>query len=97
MTILNQSIYNLIATTRGALSTLYPALILIITNVSPYLKNLSVGSSAKLVSLFNSFSAPGFLLADDSNHKLVEYILEAFNNIIQFQFTGRWHYITQNR
>ncbi|KAJ2956045.1 hypothetical protein NQZ79_g8054 [Umbelopsis isabellina] len=81
------SIYNLIATTRGALSTLYPALILIITNVSPYLKNLSVGSSAKLVSLFNSFSAPGFLLADDSNHKLVEYILEAFNNIIQFQFT----------
>ncbi|KAG2184645.1 hypothetical protein INT43_000558 [Umbelopsis isabellina] len=81
------SIYNLIATTRGALTTLYPALILIITNVSPYLKNLSVGSSAKLVSLFNSFSAPGFLLADDSNHKLVEYILEAFNSIIQFQFT----------
>ncbi|KAI9279691.1 high-temperature-induced dauer-formation protein-domain-containing protein [Umbelopsis sp. AD052] len=81
------SIYNLIATTRGALSTLYPALILIIANVSPYLKNLSVTSSSKLVSLFNSFTAPGFLLADDSNHRLVEYILESFNNIIQYQFT----------
>ncbi|KAH8554602.1 high-temperature-induced dauer-formation protein-domain-containing protein [Umbelopsis sp. PMI_123] len=81
------SIYNLIASTRGALSTLYPALILIIANVSPYLKNLSVSSSSKLVSLFSSFTAPGFLLADDSNHNLVEYILESFNNIIQYQFT----------
>lgn len=34
-------------------------------------------------------SAPGFLLADEANHKLIEYLLEAFNNIIRFQFSGK--------
>ncbi|CAJ0753766.1 6874_t:CDS:10 [Entrophospora sp. SA101] len=80
------SIYALIATTRGALHSLYPAFILTITNVSPYLKNLSVVSSTKLVQLFSSFTAPGFLLSEEGNHRLVEYMLEAFNNIIQHQY-----------
>lgn len=33
-------------------------------------------------------SAPGFLLADESNHYLIGYLLEALNNIIQFQFSS---------
>ncbi|KAI7852075.1 high-temperature-induced dauer-formation protein-domain-containing protein, partial [Circinella umbellata] len=81
------SIFTLIATSRGSLSTLYPALILTITNISPYLKNLSVTSSSKLMALFGSMSAPGFLLADEANHRLVGYLLEAFDNIIQYQFS----------
>ncbi|ORZ03659.1 high-temperature-induced dauer-formation protein-domain-containing protein [Syncephalastrum racemosum] len=81
------SVFSLIATSRGALSTLYPALILTVTNISPYLKNLSVTSSNKLVSLFGSLSAPGFLLADEANHRLVGYMLEAFNNMVQYQFS----------
>ncbi|RUP45654.1 high-temperature-induced dauer-formation protein-domain-containing protein [Jimgerdemannia flammicorona] len=87
------SIYILIATTRGSLSTLYPALLLTITNVSPYLKNLSVVSSNKLVSLFGSFSAPGFILADEGNHRLVEYLLEAFDYVIQYQYADNSHFI----
>lgn len=78
----------LIATSRGILSTLYPALILTITNVSPYLKSLSVTSSSKLVGLFGSMSAPGFILADEANHRLVGYLLEAIGNIIQYQYSG---------
>ncbi|KAF7723641.1 hypothetical protein EC973_001783 [Apophysomyces ossiformis] len=81
------SIFSLIATSRGTLSTLYPAMILTIANVSPYLKNLSVSSASKLLALFGSISAPGFLLADEANHRLVGYLLEAFNNIIQYQFS----------
>ncbi|RUS19921.1 high-temperature-induced dauer-formation protein-domain-containing protein [Endogone sp. FLAS-F59071] len=87
------SIYILIATTRGSLSSLYPALLLTITNVSPYLKNLSVVSSNKLVSLFGSFAAPGFILADEGNHWLVEYLLEAFDYVIQYQYADNAHFI----
>ncbi|KAI9026658.1 high-temperature-induced dauer-formation protein-domain-containing protein [Phycomyces nitens] len=87
------SIFSLIATTRGTLSTLYPALVLTISNVSPYLKNLSVISSSKLVGLFSSISAPGFLLADESNYRLLSYLIEAFNNIIQYQFTDNPNFV----
>lgn len=40
-------------------------------------------------------SAPGFLLADEANHHLIEYMLEALNNTVQFQFTSKvveYHY-----
>ncbi|KAG9288895.1 hypothetical protein G9A89_019517 [Geosiphon pyriformis] len=87
------SIYALIATTRGTLHALYPALVLTITNVSPFLKNLSVVSSTKLVQLFVSFSTPGFLLSEEGNHRLVGFILEAFNNIVQYQFSDNPHVI----
>ncbi|CAO3591862.1 unnamed protein product [Absidia cylindrospora] len=82
------SIVNLIASTHGSLSSLYPAFILTMTNVSPYLKNLSVGSASKLITLFNSVSSAGFMLADDSNHRLTGYMLEIFNNIIQYHFAN---------
>ncbi|CAI2180637.1 19593_t:CDS:10 [Funneliformis geosporum] len=87
------SIYALIATTRGTLHSLYHAYVLTITNVSPYLKNLSVVSSTKLVHLFSQFTSSTFLLAEEGNHRLVEYLLEAFNNIIQYQFSDNPHLI----
>ncbi|EPB85631.1 hypothetical protein HMPREF1544_07625 [Mucor circinelloides 1006PhL] len=80
------TIFSLIALSRGTLSTLYPALIKTIANISPYLKNLTPLTCSKLLALFSSMSAPGFLLADEANHHLVEYLLEAFNNMIQFQY-----------
>ncbi|KAI7863832.1 high-temperature-induced dauer-formation protein-domain-containing protein [Spinellus fusiger] len=87
------SIFSLIATTHGTLSTLYPALVLTISNVSPYLKHLSVTCSSKLLGLLSSISAPGFLLADEANYKLLGYLLEAFNNIIQYQFTDNPNFV----
>jgi hypothetical protein len=85
------TIFSLIASSRGTLSTIYPELVKTITNISPYLKNLSSLTSTKLLSLFSSMAAPGFLLADESNHFLIEYLLEALNNIIQFQFDSKFY------
>ncbi|KAI8327861.1 high-temperature-induced dauer-formation protein-domain-containing protein [Chlamydoabsidia padenii] len=79
------SIFNLIATSRGYLSILYPSLIITLTNLSPYLKYISAPAASKYVALLNSFSAPGFLLADKNNPSLVKYLLEAFYNIIRYQ------------
>ncbi|KAI8980299.1 high-temperature-induced dauer-formation protein-domain-containing protein [Pilobolus umbonatus] len=87
------TIFSLIASSKGTLSTLYPSMMITITNISCYLKNLSPVTSNKLLSLLSSVSSPGFLLADESNHNLVKYLLEALNNILQFQFSSNPHLI----
>ncbi|KAI8089131.1 high-temperature-induced dauer-formation protein-domain-containing protein [Halteromyces radiatus] len=79
------SIYNMIATSRGHLSILYPSLIITLTNLSPYLKHISPSAANKWVALFGSFAAPGFLLADETNPCLVQYFLEGFYNILRHQ------------
>ena len=61
----------MIATTSGTLSSLYPAFIIALANASPYFKNLSVNSSARLLHLFTSFSNPSFLLADEGHPRLL--------------------------
>ena len=62
---------------------------LIHSPVSPYLKSLSMVTCARLMHLMESFSTQWFLFAKPTNHYLVFYLLEIFNNIIQYQFDGR--------
>lgn len=60
----------------------------ILFSVSPYLKTLSMVASTKLLHLLEAFSTPWFLFSSPSNHHLVFFLLEIFNNIIQYQFDG---------
>lgn len=57
--------------------------------VSPYLKTLSMVASTKLLHLLEAFSTPWFLFSSPTNHHLVFFLLEIFNNIIQYQFDGK--------
>ncbi|KAL7273727.1 hypothetical protein RUND412_003408 [Rhizina undulata] len=82
------SIYSLITSSKGKLGAVYPALLAIIANVAPHIKNLSPTASSKLVQLFASISAPGFLLANESNHALLHSLLESINSIIEHQYAG---------
>jgi High-temperature-induced dauer-formation protein len=82
-----QSIYNLIATSKGNLTLLYPTFLRTLVNVSPHLKSLSTTSSQKLISLFNSMASPTFLLAKESNPALLHILLETLSNIIEHQHT----------
>lgn len=59
--------------------------------VSPYLKSLSMVAANKLLHLLEAFSTTWFLFSAAQNHHLVFFLLEAFNNIIQYQFDGRLH------
>ncbi|ORY21894.1 high-temperature-induced dauer-formation protein-domain-containing protein [Naematelia encephala] len=77
------SIYS-IATTPG-LNPLFPALTISIANVAPFLHNLGVQASTRLLQLFKAFSAPNFLLADEGHPRLVYYLLETFNSILYYQ------------
>lgn len=58
-------------------------------SVSPYLKTLSMVSSTKLLHLVEAFTTPWFLFSSPSANHLVFFLLEIFNNIIQYQFDGK--------
>jgi hypothetical protein len=85
-----QSIYSIIATSQGKLTTIYPALLAVIANISGYLTNISSTTTSKLLQLFSSMSSPSFLLANDSNHELLQALLESMNAIIEHQYLSKW-------
>ncbi|XP_054455012.1 protein HID1b [Anoplopoma fimbria] len=70
------------------LQPLFDCLLTIIVNISPYLKSLSMLAANKLLHLLEAFSTPWFLFSSRQNHHLVFFLLEVFNNIIQYQFDG---------
>eukprot|EP01059_Diplonema_ambulator_P034727 TRINITY_DN7943_c1_g2_i1.p1 TRINITY_DN7943_c1_g2~~TRINITY_DN7943_c1_g2_i1.p1 ORF type:complete len:828 (+),score=267.82 TRINITY_DN7943_c1_g2_i1:1054-3537(+) len=60
----------------------------VISNLSPYAKSLCMVSSTKLVNLFEAISSPRFLKSSEDNWKCLSLILQAFNNLIQYQYEG---------
>ncbi|KAJ7098145.1 high-temperature-induced dauer-formation protein-domain-containing protein [Mycena belliarum] len=76
------AVYAIVATTSGTLNSLYPALVIALSNSAPYFENLTVTASARLIQLFTSFSNPLFLLADEGHPRLLFFTLEIFNAVI---------------
>uniref|UniRef100_A0A8C7WJU4 HID1 domain containing b n=1 Tax=Oncorhynchus mykiss TaxID=8022 RepID=A0A8C7WJU4_ONCMY len=70
------------------LKPLFDCLLTIIVNVSPYLKSLSMVAANKLLHLLEAFSTNWFLFSASQNHHLIFFLLEVFNNLIQYQFDG---------
>ncbi|KAF2113853.1 high-temperature-induced dauer-formation protein-domain-containing protein [Lophiotrema nucula] len=80
------SIYTLLTTSKGKLDAIYPALLAIINNIAAYIQNLGRAPSSKLLQLFASMSSPSFLFANESNHTLLQSLLEALNAMIEHQY-----------
>ncbi|CAG9561628.1 unnamed protein product [Danaus chrysippus] len=80
--------HKIITTGHQRLQPLFDCLLTILVNVSPYLKTLSMVSSSKLLHLLEAFSTPWFLFSRPHHHQLVFFLLEMFNNMIQYQFDG---------
>uniref|UniRef100_A0A672MVP4 HID1 domain containing n=1 Tax=Sinocyclocheilus grahami TaxID=75366 RepID=A0A672MVP4_SINGR len=80
--------HKIITSGHQRLQPLYDCLLTIVVNVSPYLKSLSMVAANKLLHLLEAFSTNWFLFSAPQNHHLVFFLLEAFNNIIQYQFDG---------
>lgn len=80
--------HKIITTGHQRLQPLFDCLLTILVNVSPYLKTLSMVASSKLLHLLEAFSTPWFLFSHPNHHQLVFFLLEMFNNIIQYQFDG---------
>ncbi|XP_068455413.1 protein HID1b [Clinocottus analis] len=80
--------HKIITSGHQRLQPLFDCLLTIIVNISPYLKSLSMLAANKLLHLLEAFSSPWFLFSGQQNHHLVFFLLEVFNNIIQYQFDG---------
>jgi hypothetical protein len=85
-----QSIYSIIMQSQGKLTAIYSALLAIIANISPYLQHVNAQTSARLLELFISMSAPSFLLANETNHELLHSLLESMNAIIEHQYSSKF-------
>lgn len=82
------SIHTLITGSKGKLDAIYPALLAVINNIAAYVQNLSMTTCTRLLQLLGSMSTPSFLLANDSNHTLLQALLESINTIIEHQYTA---------
>ncbi|RDA87688.1 hypothetical protein CP532_3787 [Ophiocordyceps camponoti-leonardi (nom. inval.)] len=80
------SIYNLITTSQGNFSAVYPALLAVINNIAPHIEGLGASGSSQLMHLFSSMSSPSFLLANETNHTLLDSLLESINSIIENKY-----------
>ncbi|XP_016144394.1 protein HID1b [Sinocyclocheilus grahami] len=85
--------HKIITSGHQRLQPLYDCLFTIIVNVSPYLKSLSMVATNKLLHLLEVFSSLWFLFCSPVNHHLVFFLLEVFNNIIQYQFDGNFNLV----
>lgn len=77
-----------VAATKHRQRDIAESLLTIIANVSPYVKSLAVVTANKMVAMFATVSAPVFVMAAETNHTLMFYLLDTFNNLVQYQFAG---------
>jgi len=75
-------------TTQGRLESIYPALLAIINNIAPYVRDLQRATSSKLLDLFASLSSPRYLLEKEGNHAMLLSLLQAMNAILEHQYEG---------
>ena len=80
------SIHTLITGSKGRLDAIYPALLAIVNNIAPHAQHLSSTTSSKLLQLFASMSAPSFLLANETNHALLQSLMESINAAVEHQY-----------
>lgn len=87
------SIHTLITGSKGKLDAIYPALLAIINNMAAYVQGLSLSTSTRLVQLLTSMSTPSFLLANESNHNLLQALLESISTMIEHQYKSNTNLI----
>lgn len=91
--VLIESIYLLITTSSGQLSNVYPSLLLILYNTSPYWQRMSVASASRLEQLLHHFASFRFLLSDANHPYLLGLLLDSCSRAIQFNANSNGHLI----
>ncbi|KYQ89779.1 hypothetical protein DLAC_11787 [Tieghemostelium lacteum] len=78
--------YRLLVDTAERLESIYECILTVLSNLSPYMKNLSMVTCVKLMKLFEFLSSPRFLFQTSHNHRYVGLLLESFNHLLQYQY-----------
>mmetsp|Transcript_50305 Transcript_50305/g.58710 ORF Transcript_50305/g.58710 Transcript_50305/m.58710 type:complete len:850 (+) Transcript_50305:128-2677(+) len=87
------TLHKLVVNGAYKLVPLYSCFITIICNISPYWRSMSLVAAVKLVNLFELFSSPKFLYSGENAHRHLALLLEVFNNVIQYQYSGNQHLV----
>jgi hypothetical protein len=87
------TLHKLIVNGAYKLVPLYSCFITIVCNISPYWRSMSLVAAVKLVNLFELFSSPKFLYSGENAHRHLALLLEVFNNVIQYQYSGNQHLV----
>jgi len=82
------AIHKVLVDGHPKLIPLHECLLTVLTNISPYIKNLNPASCLNLLKLLERYSKDKFLFANERNHRNVFFLLESFNNMIQYQYDG---------
>eukprot|EP00941_MAST-03F_sp_MAST-3F-sp1_P002436 g2436.t1 len=85
--------HKLIVNGSKKLKTLHSCLLTIISNISPYTKSLSNVASMKILALFEIFASPRFIFRSPGSHQYLLFLIDIFNNLIQYQYEGNLHLI----
>ena len=81
-------IIQMIIDGQKRLDSLWECLLTILSNVSPYIKTLTMITATRMLKLFVTLSKRSWLLNKEKNHRYVFFLLETFNNVLQYQFEG---------
>eukprot|EP01124_Arcella_intermedia_P005735 TRINITY_DN13387_c0_g2_i1.p1 TRINITY_DN13387_c0_g2~~TRINITY_DN13387_c0_g2_i1.p1 ORF type:complete len:796 (+),score=170.98 TRINITY_DN13387_c0_g2_i1:160-2388(+) len=65
----------------------------ILANITPYTKTLSLITANNLLKLFTLITKPKFLFSNEQNYRCCFFLLESFNNILQYQFSGNMNVV----
>jgi hypothetical protein len=81
-------IIQMIIDGQKRLDSLWECLLTVLSNVSPYIKTLTIITSTRLLKLSVTLSKRSWLLSKEKNHRYIFFLLETFNNILQYQYEG---------
>eukprot|EP01071_Lankesteria_metandrocarpae_P001710 Lankesteria_metandrocarpae@DN1798_c0_g1_i1.p1 len=76
------------STSSSSSDSLIDMLLTVLCNVSAYARVLCLESCVKLLALVKRFSHPGWLFSAPYHYHDVFFLLDVFNNIIQYQYVG---------
>jgi hypothetical protein len=83
-------IYKLIFDSDKIFEPLHRVLLTILLNVSPFVQELGKDTATRLLQIFERISKPKFLLEGEDNNQHVFFMLEIFNNLIQYGKGQGW-------
>lgn len=87
------TLHKTVVSSDPRIGTLFPCIFTILNNITPYTKGLCLVAAVKLTGLLELCADPDLLLGNPSTPTFLNKLLMAFNNIVQYQYSGNSHVV----
>eukprot|EP01029_Cantina_marsupialis_P020678 TRINITY_DN48607_c0_g2_i2.p1 TRINITY_DN48607_c0_g2~~TRINITY_DN48607_c0_g2_i2.p1 ORF type:complete len:517 (-),score=189.01 TRINITY_DN48607_c0_g2_i2:219-1769(-) len=86
-------VHRCITTSNPKIEALTMCMLNTISNISPYMKSISVVAARRLIGMMEYFSSLRYIMTSEDHHDQINLILESVNNLIQYQYEGSHHLV----